>query len=1034
MATKRVEATKGKVATASKRRKEQEPKGKRQKKSHNVQEKAASDKDAPKQKDKSMKYVLEEMEKEYKASGGLKYAVFQVLKQVKEEGIKVEDILPMARKMGHKKIQKNDGSKELGECLMEESRFVVTDNELYMLQVFEKQQNQKHNALVLQKKHLAKEMKKLQTKESKLEESKVAKEAQIMDAEKERQQLKQRAGGKKAFSEVAVLQSISPSELMRFEIDDKERVYRGDPEDRKCMLEHRQKVQARVRELEKAKAKYIKGKIESAEEMRKMEASEARDLETRIKKHKQELDGIDEKLKAVKKDVAALDKRLSKLPDRAKVSSTVQKQKGARVKKKEQAVPKPVIKYPIEDLDINDIKHPYMPAWMDEESSARMSKLLIVSDNLILIGSRSLGIKAPSLDELNRIIHETSDVESIGDYIRDPTADSIGQLYHSIIEFLLNESSYTGKASSAEKRWYRVLSEGTWPEILRRFVLSRDTDAWAAYERPDSHATLAVSMLNYDPIESLTFDQHISILYFLVNDVLINSNAVSDLLQRRENAAINAKKDARDEMAEERKRIKELRDAKKSINNKNASENSNMNEDFQASQHFDEKVFNLPEELQKYNGDPNDKEALSDFEKRQASAKRKLEKERTRWLADQLRAKRAEEARLRKIEEEKLALQKESKSAEEALMLAEQAYRERIEKLKLRQEPIGVDRFYRKYFWGLAGLRGALFIIDEDDNLSEVNTENELHTLFNALDPRGIREKALKESIEKNYESICNAMRRRIKEIGAAEVEPNSKDQAPPPRQSSRPFRQVEFFDPSKRELERSKNSRKAPKQYSIQYFQEHLSILSDLPVSVLVALADAMSSLMEICSESIRFGVNGPASDSHWTAWTEAVTCFGKQHGSDDFKKLTVVDILRILQSKTIEMESILNQKSNVLQGKVSALQNDESFPSSEDEEQEGDDNSNESGSSKQDSMGPSDIAAVQGLQLIETIDSSFSPRKNPKESKFLWQTLRERLSWLSDIKSSSASASRLAFCIKVFQAQSRPLLRFLKKSDAPA
>ena len=484
-------------------------------------------------------------------------------------------------------------------------------------------------------------------------------------------------------------------------------------------------------------------------------------------------------------------------------------------------------------------------------------------------------------------------------------------------------------------------------------------------------------------------------------------------------------------MAEERKRIKELRDAKKSINNSNVSENEFVNGALQPSQDQDEKSFELPEELQEYKGDKNDKEALSEFEKRQASARRKLEKERTRWLADQLRARRAEEARLRKIEEEKLTLQKESKAAEEALMLAEQAYRERIEKLRLRQEPIGVDRYYRKYFWGLAGLRGALFIVDKNEKLSEINTETDLDILLSTLDSRGIREKALKESIEKNYDSICYAMRRRMKEMGKAEDEPNNKSQPAPTRQSSRPFRQVEFFDPSKRELERSRNSRKPPKQYSPEHFQELLSILN-LPASVIDAVADAMSSLMEICSESIRVGIEGPSSDSQWTAWTEAVTSFGKQHGSDDFKRLTSVDISRILQSKAIELESILNHKSNILQGKVSALQNDESLASSEDEEQEGNNTNIDSGSSSQDSMRPSDVAAPQGSQLIETIDSSFSPRKNPKESKFLWQTLRERLCWLSDIKSSTASASRLAFCIKVFQAQSRPLLRFLKKSDA--
>ena len=206
MAPKLGKGTKGKAATASKRKKEQERKEKRQKKSENAKA-AASDKNVSNLKNKSTRTVLEEMENECKTAGGLKYAVFQVLRQVKAEGIKIEDILPMAYKMGHRGIQKKNGSKELRELLMVEPRFVAIDNELYMLQVFEKQHNQKHDALVLQKKHLAKEKKKLETKESKLEEAKVGKEAQVLDAEKERQQLKQRGGGKKSFSEVAVLQS-----------------------------------------------------------------------------------------------------------------------------------------------------------------------------------------------------------------------------------------------------------------------------------------------------------------------------------------------------------------------------------------------------------------------------------------------------------------------------------------------------------------------------------------------------------------------------------------------------------------------------------------------------------------------------------------------------------------------------------------------------------------------------------------------------------------------------------------------------------
>jgi hypothetical protein len=70
--------------------------------------------------------------------------------------------------------------------------------------------------------------------------------------------------------------------------------------------------------------------------------------------------------------------------------------------------------------------------------------------------------------------------------------------------------------------------------VLRRLVLTRSAEAEAEGRpdlRPDQGATMAASMLAYDPVDALTHDQHLTLLRFLC-DAALESERMRGVLQR----------------------------------------------------------------------------------------------------------------------------------------------------------------------------------------------------------------------------------------------------------------------------------------------------------------------------------------------------------------------------------------------------------------------------------------------------------------------------------------------------------------------
>ncbi|CAM0945664.1 unnamed protein product [Alopecurus aequalis] len=86
------------------------------------------------------------------------------------------------------------------------------------------------------------------------------------------------------------------------------------------------------------------------------------------------------------------------------------------------------------------------------------------------------------------------------------------------------------------------------------------------------------------------------------------------------------------------------------------------------------------------------------------------------------------------------------------------------EKLSIRASPLGKDRHYNRYWFFKR--EGRLFVESVDSKeWGYYSTKEELDVLMGSLNVKGIRERALKLQLDKFYNSISNALEKRLKEI-----------------------------------------------------------------------------------------------------------------------------------------------------------------------------------------------------------------------------------------------------------------------------
>ena len=368
---------------------------------------------------------------------------------------------------------------------------------------------------------------------------------------------------------------FSPKDLARFELNEAEKEYTGDPEDRKAMLEHRQKMQTKARELEKAKEAFIKSetsKYEKEKNSKREKQAAVRNSERAVAVAKEELAAAEKKAELAEKKVqiaAAL------VMQHCKVESKQQKQQ-----KQAQPVVRPFKPMDDNELDVflaaaaattgskgasssqsQLLTRPdvFSPDWLNGDDAARLATTLYVSDILTQFG-RSLGLPKPlqfadfekALEAASNAVPEekkkqrqdekklkesSEDIDAIiqtrSSTLYKGPSSPLHDVYHNIMRILIEDMRGKHGTRASIDRRLALITSGSWPEVLRRDVLASKISAYVAeYDRPEELVVDAASALAYDGADGLSADQHLSLLHYLADEVL-QTEHVRNILQSK---------------------------------------------------------------------------------------------------------------------------------------------------------------------------------------------------------------------------------------------------------------------------------------------------------------------------------------------------------------------------------------------------------------------------------------------------------------------------------------------------------------------
>ena len=501
--------------------------------------------------------------------GTLKYAIFEVLKRAKGKGLTADDIILESRRAGIKDIQ-DEQKRQVTKHLSSGDAFCRLEKAVYSLRAFypegpkggvhlpDKKTGQDRKAVKAgQDKKAVKtgygrrssntgeekksnrdvgtmrkrDVVRLEKKIERLEQQMNEKKQKMNQYEKEIEDMKNKSPELLLPLEQVILEAVAPEDLVRFELTEEDKVYAG-PDDRKLILEHRQKVQAKAKQMEKDKEEYVKVRTDAVMEERKKLLSDIRLAEIKLHGVHEDISMLNKDIENTKASIAAFEQRREQMPQqknqKAKVSDRNSSKSKVEKKNKETHT-----RYPIEDTDLEVSTALYEPEWLDDESCQMLIDMITMTENLSLIGSRALGMKPPNIDEIQKALELPTKENDLTDISLD-ALDPLCSLYKNTLRLVIDDRVERGVAWGTEKRWRQILTEGTWPEILRRFVISKDkADDICEFQKPNSHESLAASMLAYDPFEALTFDQHAALLNFLAGKMLMDSVWVRQVLQSK---------------------------------------------------------------------------------------------------------------------------------------------------------------------------------------------------------------------------------------------------------------------------------------------------------------------------------------------------------------------------------------------------------------------------------------------------------------------------------------------------------------------
>lgn len=590
---------------------------------------------------------------------------------------------------------------------------------------------------------------------------------------------------------------------------------------------------------------------------------------------------------------------------------------------------------------------------------------------------------------------------------------------------------------------------------------------------------MVASLLGSQEADELHCDQHLLLLSWLVDEALCTETLRDTLTQRMEEVE-DAKRELREGMAEDRRKLKELVEADKEERRKKREAEAARRDALVArrkvleeqaakaaaegkevpdiakilaveaaallggagEEDVDEAAalarFELPPELQVYSGDPGDRKALIQFRQRQQDERRRLDKAKQTWLVAHRQRKKDREAEKKAAAEAEKTKQREREAAEEKLLARQEAYEREIEKYAVRRLPLGCDRKHRRYWWGLAGNRTALFVQDASDgSWGAFKSPEELDGLMDALDKRGVREAGLLEALEKRYRGVQDALRREARKEAAAapsKDDPQSAPVHPPERQQP-----VRKGKPAELRVDGASTSTAAAKDKAVDKVKESEGRIGGFEGA---ALDHAAAEMGELAQEAASFKVPLPDGVPNWNKWAVEVEAMaegrlGELASTPPGPKLSAA-VRRALQQRLLELEAAVWAASKDGKAAAEGKEVDEEEEEEEDSDEDKEEGSGEEEESSGDEMyldqdAKKDAAALlsPGALMASIADEQDRAAAQRRDKTRLWTSRKQRELWQADV-AGACTAPRLAYCASLINEVGQEMLDALKGQEA--
>ncbi|CAL5227755.1 g10774 [Coccomyxa viridis] len=678
-----------------------------------------------------------------------------------------------------------------------------------------------------------------------------------------------------------------------FEVPAEEKLFKGDPNDRKALLRHKQHVKELEEEMESSKQAWLKKQRSLRDKASGNKSKEVQALNKQLQAALQVLDV--ERYHVAACEEAAM--TAEKGHGRGRRGSWARKYeyedplKAAEREERDRRRAE-VRRYPIDDTELHaelrdkasdggDTAADDMPVGpletIDAVTSHAMSATMFVADFASTF-HHPLGLpRAVNFKQLQDAIAAEGQLDG---------REVLWELYEGLMRFLLNNT--TGRT---ERRWLNCLGAATWPEVVRRYCLFH----MAKYQDPQ--ITNAAGLLGDQGCETLEADLHRSLLCHLCDEAL-DREPLRVLLTRRMDWAENVRKDMRDAAAEDKGRIKELIEARKEERKRKRAEGKGRISNAASWDEDEQKVkmegadsgFGAFENgdgpEHRYSGGLLGEDSaaedvdMADAEQQRGGNKRK-------GKGGKGANPKAEANR---------ELERQQAEMEDATIRRQEEFERALEDCCIRREPLGWDRQHRCYWWGVAGERALVHVQAWDGRMGAISTPDHLDALMDALEPRGVREHGLQASLEKMYHSITNAMT-----LGPGEMlEPISYGQ--PPQQLTQSRRSSKRGDRGG-VAEIEVVPEKPPQQVSAE--KPRPACLAGVEGLAILTSADFLLDIQRLALDNDI--EPSPSCFGGWKVWAQAVRSLGQGTlplGSSG----PAVPILReAMKSRLIQMEEAL-------------------------------------------------------------------------------------------------------------------------------